>query len=96
MSERRDGAGSRLRVRDDLLYRKLVDGGLIYDSSSGSIHHLNDSAALVWEASQEGCSAADIGDSLSARYEVDAGVAVGDAETILQRFLEAGLMHSDD
>ncbi len=50
------------RARADVLYRKLVDGGLVYDSISTRIHHLNDTAAFVWEACQGESRISDIGD----------------------------------
>ena len=39
----------RWRTRPGLLYRALVDGGMIYDGDSGHVHHLNATAVLVWE-----------------------------------------------
>lgn len=35
------------QARSDVLYRELADGGLIYDSTSKQVHHLNETAALA-------------------------------------------------
>ena len=42
------------QIRGDLRYRKLVDGGMLYDGEKGQVHHFNATAAQVWEACQGG------------------------------------------
>lgn len=76
----------------DVLYRKLVDGGLIYDGRSGRIHHLNETAAAIWEGCREGVPAHALVERLCERYEVEADVAAGQVRETLERFAESALL----
>ena len=79
-------------TRTDLLYRPLVDGGLLYDARSGQIHHLNETAALIWEACAEGTEAPQIALGLCARYEVGPDVAGEQVQRTLDELTRAGLV----
>jgi len=74
------------QVRPGLLYRALVDGGMIYDGESGKVHHLNAAAAQVWEGCQRGASAAELAAALCSRYAVESGQAQADVEEVLHYF----------
>ena len=88
-----DDTTSRLyRAREDVLYRKLVDGGLVYDSVSTQVHHLNASASLVWEFCQEGGSLDKIVGEMRSRYDVAQADAEADVTAILGRFARAELL----
>ena len=87
-----DGAGDSLWARTDVLYRELADGGMIYDSSSKQVHHLNETAALVWRACQRGAPIAEVIDELCARYSVDEQTATKDAHTAVQYLSAGGLL----
>ena len=80
------------RARDDVLYRKLVDGGLVYDSVSTRIHHLNDSAAFVWEACQGGSQIRDIVTRMCGHYESEAAGMEQDVTSILKEFDRVNLL----
>ena len=80
------------QVRPGLLYRPLVDGGMIYDGAQGQVHHLNASAAQVWELCQAGATSADLIDALRSRYEVGSEQAQADVRRILQSFADAHLL----
>lgn len=80
------------QVRADLLYRQLADGGMLYDSASGQVHHLNATAALVWEACQAGKKTAETVAELCRCYEVEIAQAGADVREILQAFVRAELL----
>ena len=80
------------QVRPDLLYRALVDGGMIYDGAGGQVHHLNASAAQVWELCQAGATSAALVEALCSRYEVASEEAQADVRRILQFFADAHLL----
>ena len=82
------------RVRQGLLYRALVDGGMIYDGDRVQVHHLNASAALIWELCQTGASEAALAAALCSQYEVDRAQAQDDLRKILQVFADANLLQS--
>lgn len=91
-----DDHSRQYRAREDVLYRKLADGGMVYDSVSTQVHHLNASASLVWEACQEGGgSLAKIVREVCTRYEVGETDAEADVTAILGRFAQAELLEEE-
>ena len=82
----------KAQVRPDLLYRALVDGGMIYDGAEGQVHHLNTTAAQVWELCQAGATSAALVEALCSRYEVASEEAQADVRRILQVFAAARLL----
>ena len=80
------------QARDDLFYRKLVDGGMLYDGQHRRVHHLNATAAFVWEACQKGQGTGEMVRDLCRSYEVDDGSARADVVAILERFVDAELL----
>lgn len=51
-------------------FRRLVDGGLLYDAERGCIHHLNETAAVICEHLRKGMNQDDIVQWLLERYDV--------------------------
>lgn len=87
------GAGSSLGgPAARLVYRPLVDGGMVYDPRGQTVHHLNQSAACVWEACQRGEGREQMAAALCARFEVEARRARADVDALLARFAAAGLL----
>lgn len=80
------------QARPGVLYRSLVDGGMIYDGARGQVHHLNASAARVWELCQAGTTSAALVDALCSQYEVAGEQAQADVRRILQLFTDARLL----
>ncbi len=78
--------------RDDLFYRKLVDGGMLYDGRHRRVHHLNATAAFVWEACQKGQGTSEMVRDLCRSYDVDDGSARADVVAMLERFVSAELL----
>ena len=79
-------------ARQGPTYRKLVDGGMIYDADNQQVHHLNSTAAHVWEVCQQGRSCGEIVRELQRLYEVETGKARADVEGIIARFAAARLI----
>ena len=86
---------TRFRIRDRLSYRKLADGGILYDGKSRQVHHLNATAAFVLEQCQEGKAFSEIVDSMCTTFEVKTKLARDDLKTILRDFSEAGLLEDE-
>ena len=80
------------KIREDLVYRKLVDGGMLYDSVEQRVHHLNATAAFVWEVCREEHQTAEIVEALCASFEVERERARLDVEAILREFSSAELL----
>ena len=86
------GGDALWRARGELAYRKLVDGGMIYDRKHRQVHHLNRTAACVWESCRRGCSTDEIVGELCRLFSVEADEARRDVEEILEQFVEADLI----
>ena len=75
-----------------LAYRKLADGGMIYDREKKLVHHLNCTAAHDWEHCQQGDRGDEIAQDLCLRYDVGLQTARADVEMILAEFAAARLI----
>ena len=82
------------QIRADLRYRKLVDGGMLYDGEKGQVHHFNATAAQVWEACQGGETTSEIVEDLCRAFAVDRERAQADVQKVLRKFVRAGLFLS--
>ena len=80
------------QTRDDLFYRKLVDGGMLYDGQYRRVHHLNATAAFVWEACQKGQDTGEMVRDLCRSYDVEDESARADVAAILERFVDSELL----
>lgn len=78
--------------RSELTYRKLVDGGMLFDRQEQEVHHFNETAALVWELCEDGQTTAQIIERLRSAYAVDDEQVYADVEEILAEFVENGLL----
>lgn len=58
--------------------------------------NLNESAAIMWKAAEASSdfSAQTLADALVAEYEVEPDTALADAETMLQKWIEVGLVEA--
>lgn len=74
-----------------------VDGTLVLiNSTSGLTHHLNETAAAVWEACDGSTSVDDLVERMVSRFDVDAATARHDVAAVLRRFQEVGLIERYD
>ncbi|MCC7261209.1 MAG: HPr-rel-A system PqqD family peptide chaperone [Candidatus Latescibacteria bacterium] len=80
------------QARPGLLYRPLVDGGMIYDGESGQVHHLNATAAQVWEGCRNGATREELAAVLCSRYAVEVARAQADVARILEHFAGVRLL----
>jgi len=88
-----DDAGEKVWLaRQGLAYRRLVDGGMIYDADHQQVHHLNSTAAHIWEACQQGCRCGEIARELQRLYAVEPDQARVDVEGILAEFAAVRLV----
>jgi hypothetical protein len=73
------------RESSDPVFRRLVDGGLLYDADHECIHHLNETATLICESWRQGMSQEDIVRLLRERYEVETAVALDHVRLTIER-----------
>ena len=74
---------------DDPVFRRLVDGGLLYDAEQGCIHHLNETASVICESWRQGLAEEDIVKLLLSRYDVDDDVAVAQVRATIAQLTGA-------
>ena len=86
---------TRFRLKERLSYRKLADGGILYDGKNRQVHHLNATAGFVLEQCQKGKNFSEIVESMCAIFEVKTKLARNDLKTILRDFSEAGLFKDE-
>ena len=77
---------SKPRVRSDLEYRELADGGVIYDTASERIHTLNLTAAFIWNCCDGSHDLRAITLELSQQANLSPEQALQDVQTALQYF----------
>lgn len=88
LRRQRPALGPRAAVE----YRPLADGGMVYDPDTQQIHHLNATAALIWEECGRNRSAAEIAETLCLRFAVEPTRAAADVEQVLDEFGRQGLL----
>ncbi|MBD1424527.1 PqqD family protein [Sphingobacterium arenae] len=89
-----------MKLRQDLVLRKVGDDYIMVDPSQGmvdlsKVHTLNETAAWLWEQSiGKEISVGGISELLCERYDVSQEKAVQDAEALIQEFEKAGLLEA--
>jgi hypothetical protein len=70
----------------------LADGALLYDPEREQVHHLNETAARIWEVFAHGGTADDAADALCDRYEVSPERARADVAAVQAAWSTEGLL----
>ena len=81
-------------VREDLQYRELDDGGVIYDTAAERIHTLNVSAAYIWNCCDGVHTLSDIASELHRHANVPFERAIADVDEAVAYFQKEGLLRS--
>lgn len=84
----------QLVLKQGLLIQKVVDELVILEPQSGEYFTLNSMGALMLEKLQHGQSISQIGEQISAQYQVDAKEVELDLQTLLAQLEQVGLAHS--
>lgn len=80
------------RVRRDIEYRELDDGGVVYDTAAGRVHTFNATAAYVWNLCDGGASAEQIAEGLREITGISRDQALKDVTLLLQELSREGLL----
>jgi len=81
-------------VREDLQYRELDDGGVVYDTASERIHTLNLTAAFIWNCCDGSHTLLQIASELNQSANVSLEKAVEDVREAITYFQKEGLLRS--
>ena len=82
------------RVREDLQYRELEDGGVLYDTAAERIHTLNATAAYIWNCCDGSHSLVDIAAELQRSLTIVPTTALQDVRQTISQFEQEGLLRS--
>ena len=78
--------------REGILYRKLDEEGILFDSESNAVHLLNATSELIWDCCDGLHDTGRITEAVLKRYRVAREQAVRDVVTALCQFRELGLL----
>ena len=85
---------SVLVAREELQYRELDDGGVIYDTVTERIHSLNASAAYIWNCCDGSHTLQQIANELHQYANVPLERAIDDVQQTVAQFQKEGLLRS--
>jgi hypothetical protein len=85
---------SRPVVREDLQYRELDDGGVVYDTAAERIHTLNVTAAYIWNCCDGVHTLSEIASELHQHANVPLDRALNDVGEAITYFQKEGLLRS--
>ena len=91
-----DGVGSIVstytpRRRTGLLELDFGDGMILYDSESSMVHHLNPSAAIVWQLCKGSSSVDDLVRDIADEFDRPPVEVMADVGRLVREFEERGL-----
>jgi Coenzyme PQQ synthesis protein D (PqqD) len=81
-------------AREELQYRELDDGGVIYDTSAERIHTLNVTAAYIWNSCDGSHTLLQIATELHAHAKIPLDKAMNDIRKTIMQFEEEGLLRT--
>jgi len=85
----------RPKVRPDLSWSEVDDGGVLFDSNANKIHSLNSTAACIWLLADGSRTAQDIAAELCEICQVPIHKVLADVEDTLNKFRRENLLASD-
>ena len=87
-----ESGARRWRNRESIQFRRLVDGGILYDEDGGCVHHLNGVAVLIWEALGAGATVPEMANHVCRSYDAPAAQIEKDVVDIVRQLSVAGAL----
>jgi PqqD family protein of HPr-rel-A system len=81
-----------LSVKEGLKSRELNGELILFDSSSGYVHQLNETGALIWDLVTQGGSLAQIESRLASEFGIEVSTIRPDLSAFISRLRDAGLL----
>lgn len=85
-------AADKPTPRDDVMFRELEDGGVIYDPKTEKVHSLNVTASVVWCMLDGQTSLDTIADEIAERTNAKRELVCDDVLRIAHEFGKQGLL----
>ncbi|MEX2554335.1 MAG: HPr-rel-A system PqqD family peptide chaperone [Actinomycetota bacterium] len=83
---------SRPSLREDLTTVELDGEAIVYDETSGELHHLNPAATIVLSLCDGSLSVEEIAAAVSDAFELTLDHVLPDVRAAVERFGQAGLL----
>jgi len=80
------------RLKPDVVFRRLDEGGVLVDLATNQIFELNHTATRVWELLGESQAPTSIADQLAAEFDVDIETAAEQIRSLLHDMESEGLL----
>ena len=80
------------KLKPDVVFRRLNEGGVLVDLSTNQIFELNDTAARVWELLNEPSEQESVANRLSGEFDVDPDTAADHVARLLRELESEGLL----
>lgn len=85
-------AGYRPRKRPDVLELDMGDGFILYNHDSSLVHHLNPTAAVVWQLCEGDAAVAQLGLEIAEEYHLDVAKVQAQVATLIAELDALGLV----
>jgi hypothetical protein len=81
-----------LKLKPDVVFRRLDEGGVLVDLTTNQIYELNHTAARIWEILREEDGSPCLLDRLAEEFEVDPDTADREVQTLIDDLRGEGLL----
>jgi len=79
-------------ARADVRVERVAESLVLIDSASGQAHHLNETAALIWDGCNGSTSVDDLVERVLTAFDADSESARRDVLAAIQQFQDLGLL----
>jgi PqqD family protein of HPr-rel-A system len=76
----------------DVLELDMEDGFILFNHDSSLVHHLNPSAAIIWQLCDGSASVMELADDIAAEFKLDGAEARGQVAGVVAEFEALGLV----
>ncbi len=80
------------RLKPDVVFRRLDEGGVLVDLATNQIFELNNTATRVWEMLNEPEPSRTVAERLTDEFDVDPDAAASQVEALLHDLESEGLL----
>ena len=80
--------------RNDILYRELDDGCILYDAANLNVYTLNATAAYIWNCCDGESDVKRMAEDMSQFCQIDLDVALEHVKSTIRQFHDSGLLVS--
>jgi hypothetical protein len=80
------------KLKPDVVFRRLNEGGVLVDLATNQIFELNDTAARIWELLNEPVETAAVASRLCGEFDIDLDLAAEQVARLVHELESEGLL----